>query len=55
MVLQDELQHDDETYKIIYTTKLSSLTKIDTSYQHNLTEVDESVLYILRGSHLLKD
>ena len=39
----------DDTYKVIYTTKLSSLTKIDiTSSQSE--ESDETTLYILRGS-----
>ena len=39
----------DDTYKVIYTTKLSSLTKIDiTSSQSE--ESDDPILYILRGS-----
>ena len=39
----------DNTYKIIYTTKLSSLIKIDT-VSETTTESDDSTLYILRGS-----
>ena len=39
----------DDTYKVIYTTKLSSLIKID-SVSENTTESDDSTLYILRGS-----
>ena len=39
----------DEIYKIIYTTKLSALSKIDTT--STITEEsDDSTLYILRGS-----
>ena len=39
----------DDTYKVIYTTKLSSLIKID-SVSETTTESDDSTLYILRGS-----
>jgi len=39
----------DDTYKIIYTTKLSSLIKID-SVSEDTTKSDDSTLYILRGS-----
>ena len=39
----------DDTYKIIYTTKLSSLVKID-SVSEDTTKSDDSTLYILRGS-----
>lgn len=39
----------DDTYKVIYTTKLSSLIKID-SVSEDTTESDDSTLYILRGS-----
>jgi len=39
----------DDTYKVIYTTKLSSLIKID-SVSEDTTESDASTLYILRGS-----
>ena len=39
----------DDTYKVIYTTKLSSLTKIDTT-SSQFEESDEITLYILRGS-----
>lgn len=39
----------DDTYKVIYTTKLSNLIKID-SVSENTTESDDSTLYILRGS-----
>jgi len=39
----------DDTYKVIYTTKLSSLIKID-SVSENTTESDDYTLYILRGS-----
>lgn len=39
----------DDTYKIIYTTKLSSLTKIDTTSTQS-EESDNTTLYILRGS-----
>ena len=38
----------DETYKIIYTTKLSTLSKIDTTTVTE--ESDDITLYILRGS-----
>ena len=39
----------DDTYKVIYTTKLSNLIKID-SVSENTTESDDYTLYILRGS-----
>ncbi|MCV0430762.1 hypothetical protein [Nitrosopumilus sp.] len=39
----------DDTYKIIYTTKLSSLTKID-STSSNIEESKNLTLYILKGS-----
>jgi len=39
----------DDTYKVIYTTKLSSLIKID-AVSETTTESDDSTLYILRGS-----
>ena len=39
----------DDTYKVIYTTKLSNLIKID-SVSEDTTESDDSTLYILRGS-----
>jgi len=39
----------DDTYKVIYTTKLSSLTKIDSTPTQS-DESDETILYILRGS-----
>jgi hypothetical protein len=39
----------DDTYKVIYTTKLSSLIKID-SVSEDTTKSDDSTLYILRGS-----
>ena len=39
----------DDIYKIIYTTKLSSLIKID-SVSEDTTKSDDSTLYILRGS-----
>ena len=39
----------DDTYKVIYTTKLSSLIKID-SVSEDTTESNEITLYILRGS-----
>ena len=39
----------DDTYKVIYTTKLSSLIKID-SVSEDTTESDDFILYILRGS-----
>jgi len=39
----------DDTYKVIYTTKLSSLIKID-SVSEDTTESDNLTLYILRGS-----
>jgi plastocyanin len=39
----------DDTYKVIYTTKLSNLIKID-SVSETTTESDDSTLYILRGS-----
>lgn len=39
----------DDTYKVIYTTKLSSLIKIN-SVSENTTESDDTTLYILRGS-----
>jgi len=39
----------DDTYKVIYTTKLSSLIKID-SVSEDTTESNDSTLYILRGS-----
>ena len=38
----------DETYKIIYTTKLSTLSKIDITTVTE--EADNTILYILRGS-----
>lgn len=42
---------DDTSYKIIYTTKLSSLTKIiDTATPTESETVDMSKIYILRGS-----
>ncbi len=39
----------DDTYKVIYTTKLSNLIKID-SVSKDTTESDDPILYILRGS-----
>ena len=39
----------DDTYKVIYTTKLSNLIKID-SVSEDTTETDKITLYILRGS-----
>jgi len=39
----------DDTYKVIYTTKLSNLIKID-SVSEDTTESDDFTLYILRGS-----
>ncbi len=39
----------DDSYKIIYTTKLSSLSKIDTTTTES-EESDDITLYILRGS-----
>ena len=39
----------DDTYKVIYTTKLSNLIKID-SVSEDTAESDDSTLYILRGS-----
>ena len=39
----------DDTYKVIYTTKLSSLIKIDL-VSEDTTESNDSTLYILRGS-----
>ena len=39
----------DDTYKVIYTTKLSNLIKID-SVSEDTTESDDLILYILRGS-----
>jgi len=39
----------DDTYKVIYTTKLSNLIKID-SVSKDTTESDDLILYILRGS-----
>ena len=39
----------DDTYKVIYTTKLSSLTKID-SVSEDTLESNDPILYILRGS-----
>jgi plastocyanin len=47
----------DDTYKVIYTTKLSSLTKIDTTSTQSEGS-DEITLYILQGSStqgLVKD
>ena len=43
------LTTSDDTYKVIYTTKLSSLTKIDLTSSDS-EESDELTLYILRGS-----
>jgi plastocyanin len=39
----------DDTYKIIYTTKLSTLSKIDTTSSKTI-DSDDLTLYILRGS-----
>ena len=39
----------DDTYKVIYTTKLSTLSKIDTTSTKS-QESDDLTLYILRGS-----
>jgi len=39
----------DDTYKVIYTTKLSTLSKIDTTSTKS-GESDDLTLYILRGS-----
>ena len=39
----------DDTYKVIYTTKLSTLSKIDTTSTKS-EESDDLTLYILRGS-----
>lgn len=39
----------DDTYKVIYTTKLSTLSKIDTTTTKS-TESENLTLYILRGS-----
>ena len=39
----------DDTYKIIYTTKLSTLSKIDTTSSETV-DSDDLTLYILRGS-----
>ena len=39
----------DDTYKIIYTTKLSSLTKIDSISSESITS-DETVIHILKYS-----
>jgi len=39
----------DETFKVIYTTKLSSLTKVDLT-SSEIEESDNLTLYILRGS-----
>jgi len=41
----------DDSYKIIYTTKLSTLSKIDTTAAES-EEPDNLTLYILRGSSL---
>jgi len=41
----------DDSYKIIYTTKLSTLSKIDTTAAES-EESDDLTLYILRGSSL---
>ena len=40
----------DDTYKVIYTTKLSTLTKIDTTPTETESQMDSSKIYILRGS-----
>jgi len=41
----------DDTYKVIYTTKLSTLTKIDTT-SISTEESNDLTIYILRGSSL---
>ena len=49
MVLLEELQHLMRLTKIIYTTKLSTLSKIDLTSTVT-EESDDITLYILRGS-----
>jgi len=40
----------DDTYKVIYTTKLSTLSKITTTSSNESEESNDLTLYILRGS-----
>ena len=42
----------DDTYKVIYTTKLSTLSKIDTTSTES-EESNDLTLYIIRGSSLI--